>query len=99
MLTAMKGGDMPQTFIWYSFDELCPRDKEWVLIADDRFKTPVKAQFKDDCGRDELNHIGHLDLFDESYRMPDGGFSHAYAWTPLPPMPTRRQMDGGRRDG
>ena len=83
---------MPTKYIWYSFDELRPKDKEWVLVADDRFATPKKALYKNDC----VDQLCYDDgkTFDE-----DLPFEHAYAWTPLPPMPTRRQMGRGRRDG
>lgn len=87
---------MAHTFTWHSFDEEHPEDKDWVLIADDRFQTPVKALFKDDCGTGRLLHIGHADLDDATYLGEDWGeFEHAYAWTPLPPMPTREQMRNG----
>ena len=51
--------------------------------------TPTKALFKDDCGVYRLRNIGHTNKSDADY---GDGFEHAYAWTPLPPMPTREQM-------
>lgn len=81
---------MSTTFTWYSFDELKPRDKSWLLVADDRYETPKKALFKEDCGCDTLFYDDGR-TFDESYRMY-GGFEHAYAWMPIPPMPTREMI-------
>ena len=88
------GGDIPTTCTWYSFDERTPEDHGWILIADDRFATPTKALFKNDCGVDILRNIGHTNKTDADY---GSGFDHAYAWTPLPPMPTMptRSRDAG----
>lgn len=83
---------MPTVYTWYSFDEMVPKDKDWVLIADDRFATPTKALFKEDCGAYLLRNIGHTNKSDADY---GDGFEHAYAWMPLPPMPTREQMLNG----
>ena len=84
---------MSETFVWYSFEEFWPKDKDWVLVADDRFETPKKALFKNDCG---CNYLTYDDkrTREESYgeyRL----FEHAYAWMPIPPMPTREQIEKG----
>ena len=79
---------MSETFIWYSFDELRPHDKDWVLVADDRFETPKKALFKKDAC-DTLRYEDKC-TFDADYP-----FEHAYAWMPLPPMPSREMVEKG----
>ena len=80
-------------YTWYSFEELVPNDKDWVLVADDRFETPKKALFKRDCGCDKLTYDDRTtgDVMYGDYK----GFEHAYAWMPIPMMPTREQVEEG----
>ena len=77
---------MPKTYTWYSPDELRPNDKEWVLVADDRFETPKKARYKRDA-------VDRLDYDDGKTYDCDRPWEHAYAWMPLPLMPTREMME------
>lgn len=83
-------------YTWYSFEELVPVDKYWVLVADDRFKTPKKALFKYDIGASYLEYDDGITTDDT---ILSGGslrkFEHAYAWTPMPMMPTREQVEKG----
>lgn len=63
-----------------------PEDMDWVLVADDRFKTPKKARFK----LDSANTLSYDDGRTFDYDYP---WEHAYAWMPLPDMPTREMME------
>lgn len=78
---------MPRTYTWYSFDEMEPDDKEWVLVADDRFETPKKALFKRDC-------VDRLSYDDGKMGDADYPWEHVYAWMPMPLMPTRPMVEG-----
>ncbi len=74
-------------FVWYSVDELLPKDKDWVLVADDRFKTPKKALFKQDC-------VNRFSYDDGKTGDADYPWEHVYAWTPMPTMPSRGMVEG-----
>lgn len=72
---------MPVTYIWYSFEELLPHDKEWILVADDRFSEPKKALFRKGA-------VNDLYYNDGKFFHHEAPWEHVYAWTSMPIMPS-----------
>ena len=69
---------MASNYTWYLADApVRPMDHHWVLVADERVSTPIKAKYHDD--NDYFEYSTGLDLYG-SY-MDDG---YIKAWTPMP---------------
>lgn len=75
---------------WVPTDQRLPKDRQWVLVSDDRYKRPMEARYiaaaREFHYRDLRGTIvsGDADVIGE-------GFLHIRAWMPLPELP-----EGGR---
>lgn len=70
---------MADKFTWYLIGEpLRPMDHEWVLVADRRFGTPMKAKYH--CDNDYFEYSTSLEGVYGSY-SDDGDIQ---AWMPIP---------------
>lgn len=70
---------MTDKYTWFLIDDpVMPSDHYWVLVADKRVSTPIKAKYHADTGYFEYSTS--LDDFYGSY-FDDG---YIQAWMPIP---------------